>query len=296
MAGTMLKSWAVAGSVTLLLAGCLGITGGAPTTDGATDAAAAPATSVRLVDTDVEAPEVFQTTDKGLWDGRPSLGGVWVASPNAKNPERVIMRNPANGKFVIGGLFQRDASLPGPKLQLSSDAADALGLLAGEPAVISVTALRRDDGAKPAPDATKPLLDANEPAATDMATTDTATTDTATTDTGALDSTAADTSATTASKAGAPTTKPAAKPAPTAAKPAAPAAQTSSGVIQVGIFSVEANARRAADVLTKAGIAVATTPETSHGKPLWSVTAHGDAALLAKIKAAGFKDAYAQKR
>ena len=291
----MLKSWAAAGSVTLLLSACLGGLGKGPVTDGATDAAAAPATSVRLVDTDVEAPEVFQTTDKGLWDGRPSLGGVWVASPGAKNPERVIMRNPANGKFVIGGLFQRDTSLPGPKLQLSSDAADALGLLAGQPAVISVTALRRDDGAKPAPDATKPLLDANEPAATaDVAATTQAATAQAATDKAATAQAASDKAASDKTAAPMPASaapKPAAKPVP-----AAPAAQASGGLIQIGIFSVEANAKRAADVLKKAGIAVTTSSETSHGKPLWSVTARGGAALLSQIKAAGFKDAYVLKR
>ena len=73
------------------------------------EGAAAPtaATSVTLVDRDVEAPEVFQVTEQALWDGRPSLGGVWVASPDATDPERVILRNPANGKFVIGALFRR---------------------------------------------------------------------------------------------------------------------------------------------------------------------------------------------
>ncbi len=35
----------------------------------------------RLIERDVEAPEVFQITENGLWDGRPSLGGVWVAHP-----------------------------------------------------------------------------------------------------------------------------------------------------------------------------------------------------------------------
>ncbi len=96
-------------------------------TTAGSDAAAPAATSVRLVDRDVEAPEVFQVNDEALWDGRPSLGGVWVASPDAVDPERVILRNPANGKFVIGALFRRERDNPGPKLQISSDAAAALG-------------------------------------------------------------------------------------------------------------------------------------------------------------------------
>jgi rare lipoprotein A len=130
---------------------------------GATTATPPPQSgSVKLVDLDVEAPEVFHTTDKGLWDGRPSLGGVWVAAPDVKEPERVIIRNPANGKFIIGALFRRERLNPGPKLQLSSDAAEALGLLAGQPANISVTALRRKETPAPTPDASKPALDTNE--------------------------------------------------------------------------------------------------------------------------------------
>ena len=102
------------------------------------------ASSTRLVERDVEAPEVFQVTDEGLWDGRPSLGGVWVAHPDVKEPERVIIRHAGNGKFVIGALFRRERANPGPRLQVSSDAAAALGMLAGSPQKLNVTALRRE--------------------------------------------------------------------------------------------------------------------------------------------------------
>lgn len=98
---------------------------------------------------DIEAPEVFQTTDTALWDGRPSLGGIWVASPDVQDPERVVMVNPTNGKTVQGALFRRERDNPGPRLQMSSDAAEALGMLAGQPVEIKVTALRR---AEPAPE------------------------------------------------------------------------------------------------------------------------------------------------
>ncbi len=131
-----------------------------PAATGADAAAPKAQKSTRLVDRDVEAPEVFQVTDDALWDGRPSLGGVWVASPDTKDPERVIMRNPANGKFVIGALFRRERDNPGPALQISSDAAAALGLLAGAPAKISVTALRREEAPEEAPAA--PILDTAE--------------------------------------------------------------------------------------------------------------------------------------
>ena len=96
------------------------------------DASTASSTrTTKLVERDVEAPDVFSVTDQGLWDGRPSLGGVWVAHPDVTDPERVIVRNEANGKFVIGALFRKERDLPGPKLQISSDAAAALGILAG---------------------------------------------------------------------------------------------------------------------------------------------------------------------
>lgn len=144
-----------------LLSGCTATGDGTTTADAAPVARAA--TSTRLVERDVEAPDVFQTTDQALWDGRPSLGGVWVASPDAVDPERVIIRNPGNGKFVIGALFRRERLNPGPALQISSDAAAALGLLAGQPAQVSVIALRREEAAPaPAPDATKPILDSAE--------------------------------------------------------------------------------------------------------------------------------------
>ncbi len=96
------------------------------------------------VATDVEAPEVFSVEEAGLWDGRPSLGGVWVAHPDVKDPERVLIRNTVSGQSVVGALFRRERDNPGPRLQASSDAAEALGLLAGQPATLEVVALRRE--------------------------------------------------------------------------------------------------------------------------------------------------------
>ena len=287
MAGLVWKSGVCLGLVVALVAGCVpGTTTDAVTSEPLADSTATdtvvPATSVRLVDHDVEAPQDFQVTDKALWDGRPSLGGVWVAATSVKDPMRVIMRNPANGKFVIGALFRREADNPGPKLQISSDAADALGLVAGEPAVLNVTALRREEAPVRAPDASKPLLDTPETVA-------------------GADVVATADAAITAATQPAPVPKPSAlqpaipvaEPATSATQPAAPASGAS---IQIGIFSVESNANRAVATLTKAGISASVRKESSHGKPLWSVVATGDAALLAQIKKVGFKDAYVIKR
>ncbi|WP_170395791.1 SPOR domain-containing protein [Ruegeria arenilitoris] len=91
----------------------------------------------------VEAPEAFNVTEAALWDGRPSLGGIWVAHPDVTQPERVVIKNPKNNKSVNGALFRRERNLPGPALQLSSAAAGKLGILAGAPTKVQVTALRR---------------------------------------------------------------------------------------------------------------------------------------------------------
>lgn len=234
-------------------------------------------TSVRLVDRDVEAPQVFQVNDDALWDGRPSLGGVWVASPDAKDPERVILRNPSNGKFVIGALFRRERINPGPKLQISSDAAAALGMLAGAPAKINVTALRREEAKAETPDAARPILDANEAVQTSSL-------DPISTASAALDKVEGN--------------KPVA-----AAEPAAPVAASTAvraggtALIQIGIFSVEANATRASATLTKSGIPASVTKDSSQGKEFWRVTAGPTAAnardaTLSKVKGLGFTDAY----
>jgi len=94
---------------------------------------------------DVEAPDVFQLTEAGLWDGRPSLGGIWVAHPDVGQPERVLIKNTSNNKTVTGALFRRERDLPGPALQVSSSAASQLGMLAGAPSRLQVVALRREE-------------------------------------------------------------------------------------------------------------------------------------------------------
>jgi hypothetical protein len=325
---------------------------------------------------DVEAPEVFQVTDSALWDGRPSLGGIWVASPDVVDPERVIMFNPATGKSVNGALFRRERDNPGPTLQLSSDAAEALGILAGQPTQIQVTALRRVEAEAPAE--VEPLAESDVAADTDEAASegaaDPAATDPAATEAAAIAAAALDATGTTvevaadaADGATAAVTEPpkrktwkerraeakakreaekAAKAAaeaaaaglsvpegdPTATAPTAesvdvgtietapldartpeaapandappaqavaaapvepaPAASGASRPIQIASFSKQENAQRAVDALAKIGITAQPQKSERGGKAVWGVVAVGDAALLAKIKDAGFADAY----
>jgi cell division septation protein DedD len=241
--------------------------------------AATPSGSTKLVERDVEAPDVFSANDQGLWDGRPSLGGVWVAHPDVTDPERVIIRNEANGKFVIGALFRRERDLPGPKLQISSDAAAALSILAGAPAPLNVTALRRQEADAPPQDAA--------PEGTVEATARVIET--------ALDPVVASASA---AIDAAPAV---ALPTQTAPKPAAPQATSSLAkpFVQIGIFSVEANANRAANQMRSAGMLPTVKRSEIDGKPFWRVVV-GPAkskselnALLKSIKTEGFSDAYA---
>ncbi len=309
MAGRKTPLWVLATGAVLALGACNGtnpFAGGESGTEVSDTAEAttaeAPAAGRRVVERDVEVPNVFSAAEAGLWDGRPSLGGVWVAYPGVRDPERVIIRNPANGKFVIGALFRREREMPGPRLQVSSDAASALGLLAGQPGRLEVTALRREEVAEeaPQPPAT-PVLDQAETITAETLDPPAASTGAPAPAAGAAAAPAVATAAATppparpaAAAAAAP--KPPAQPRPAAA--AKPAASGGRNLIQIGIFSVETNAKGAADRLRKDGAAVSIKREESQGKAYWRVLAGpaadgaGRDALLARVKAAGFKDAY----
>lgn len=251
----------------------------------AADAELTGSSSTQLVERDVEAPDVFQVTEAGLWDGRPSLGGVWVAHPDAKEPERVIIRNNANGKFVIGALFRREREIPGPRLQSSSDTAAALGMLAGAPVELNVTALRRE---------AEELPTTSEPAATPQDTPLEAAT-TAALGTGSIEAASLDPIAGAAAAIQA-------APNPSPKAPTAPAARVSAlskPFIQIGIFSVESNAKNTAAQMRNAGLIPLVLAQTSNGKPFWRVvvgpaqSSSERSQLLKSVKAAGFTDAYA---
>ncbi|MHA7867497.1 MAG: SPOR domain-containing protein [Salipiger thiooxidans] len=241
------------------------------------------------VERDIEAPEIFHATEAGLWDGRPSLGGVWVAHPDVTDPERVIIRNQQNGQFVIGALFRRERETPGPRLQVSSDAAAALEMLAGAPTNLDVIALRREDVAAdpdPVPAATEA---ATLPGASDVSESP-------------LDPVAgAATAALATAPAGAAETAPAPQAAAPAPKPALakPVSSLDKPYIQIGIFSVEQNAENTATAMRQNGMVPTVREQSSSGKTFWRVIvgpAQNEterAELLRKIKASGFTDAYA---
>lgn len=254
-----------------LLAGCEDFQGFSIGGNGP-DAAPSATTSTTVVERDVEAPEVFYVSEAGLWDGRPSLGGVWVAHPDVDEPERVIIKNKANGKFVIGALFRRERAIPGPRLQISSDAASAISVLAGQPVEIEVTALRREE----APVAAE-IVDTVEPAQSVSEET--------------LDPIASASAAIDTAEAQSATPAPVARPAV--------ASSLAKPYVQIGIFSIENNAKNAANQMRSAGMIPTIKAQTIKGKSFWRVVvgpANTQAELsdlIKKIRSNGFSDAYA---
>jgi rare lipoprotein A len=253
----------------------MGVSGCGPTGMGGAGSGTPVATSVEVVERDVEAPDVFDVSEAGLWDGRPSLGGIWVAHPDVKDPERVIIRNKNNGKFVIGALFRRERENAGPRLQLSSDAADALGILAGQPTNVSVTALRRETvSAAPEADAVEKPTEVSEAPLDPVVETADA----------AIEAT--------------PVVAPE-KPAASVTKAPASTSSLSKPYIQIGIFSVEQNAKNTAQSMRQRGIIPLIKEMTLNGKTFWRVivgpaqSASDLKSLKDKVQKAGFSDAYA---
>ncbi len=308
------RLWIGGAAALLLLSACepLGGASGKPADEPVTAPpidAQGPAT--RIVERDVEAPEIFHKKAPGLWDGRPSLGGVWVAHPDVKAPERVLIRNETNGKFVIGALFRRERDMPGPAFQISSDAAAALGVLPGKPVPLSVTALRRktitlpETGGKTGPVASPakagaasaeagksgPPRDGRPPARPASS--------------GTADKTgrpvkAAEPTGAAARAAG---SRAEASAAGSTVKPgAARSAALARPYVQVGIFSIEANAKRTARLLEAEGIVPIVKAQESRGRRFWRVlvgpatNARELKILLGKVRKAGFLDAYPVSR
>ena len=229
-------------------------------TVGAPNSAEIDGATAEYTEKDVEAPDIFVAKEAGLWDGRPSLGGVWVAHPDVSAPERVMIRNRDNGKSVVGALFRREREIPGPRLQVSSDAARALEIEAGAPVDLNVVALRKERIP------TAPPLAGNTEAETKAG------------GAGIPTATATETPKTTMQSS-----------PPRLEKP----------YIQVGIFSQEENAERAAKQMRGAGMVPTIRTQEANAKPFWRVivgpagSADERKALQNRIRSEGFSDAYA---
>lgn len=314
MTGRQMGSrWMLRSSVALLAAMVIaGCDETAQSGEGALPAGGMTASSAESGTRDVERPDIFEVSDRGLWDGRPSLGGVWVAHPDVTDPERVIIRNPENGKSVIGALFRRERENPGPLLQMSSDAAEALGILPGAPTAVTVVALRREeveaapeeevnpviasldapvsvaetplDGADPVAGAAAAIAAAEAPASAAPA---------APASAGGVTVNLPPAAPVAAAAAAAVTADPAEAPAPTT-----PTVELTGLLVQIGVFSVQANADAAASKLTAADVQTIVVPEEAGGRTVWRVVsgpsadAEAQTALVAQIKELGFVDAF----
>lgn len=247
---------------------------------------------------DVERPDILAITDDGLWDGRPSLGGVWVAHPEVTDPERVVIRREDTGQEIIGALFRRERENPGPLLQVSSDAAESLGLLPGSPTRLEVVVLRREEVEVEEPEVNPVVASLEAPVAVEAE---------------PLEPIAEDGSAAEAASAAAAVVLPPALEAATAAAEATaavaveatetidvssvletPAPLPSGAIAQIGVYSVEANANAAEATITTAGIDASVTPQELGGRTVWRVVAGPltDTGDIARLKDLGFVDAF----
>jgi rare lipoprotein A len=278
-----------------------------------------------VIERDIEDPSSFSRTETGLWDGRPSLGGVWVAHPDARSPERVIIRNGENGRQTVGVLFRRERLNPGPAFQISAEAASAIGVLAGAPTQLQVVALRSEESTTPAaqaPAAQAPAMAPTEapalapPQSTANPNAPEGETLIALPSEGPAPrrglfgrlsrrdqtASAAPQPASAApdiqqSALADPATAPTAPPAQ-----AAPASTLERAYIQLGIFSVESNAANAQRMASAAGLSARVVEGRTQANAFWRVvvgpaqTPAEHAQMLARVKGLGFTDAYAVRR
>ncbi|PUB12474.1 SPOR domain-containing protein [Yoonia sediminilitoris] len=260
----------------------------------------------QTVEEDVERPDIFEVSDRGLWDGRPSLGGAWVAHPDVTDPERALIRNVATGETIIGALFRRERENPGPLLQVSSDVADALGILAGAPTELYVVALRRSEvtiAPPQEPEEAAVIADLETPQDVETTPLDPIAGAAAAID--AAEGAATPIMATALpAAAAAPTVATDPEPLPEPEQPpvvAAPVLEPTTldgPIVQIGIFSIEANANSAAARLEGLNIATSVVAQEVGGRTVWRVvagvpedTSARDAAI-AQIKDLGFVDAF----
>lgn len=156
-----------------LVSGCEQFDGAEGGTAAVETGSAAEPGVLRVEQRQVERPDIFASEASGLWDGRISLGGRWVAIPGEIKADRVRITNKSNGTIIEGALFQRDANLPGPYFMVSMDAAQALGMTPGVPADLRVVVIRTESVEVPAPapaPAEEPLGESEARDAADAAT------------------------------------------------------------------------------------------------------------------------------
>lgn len=244
---------------------------------------------------------LFSAEAQTLWDGLPSIGGAWVAHPGVGRNltvEAVNLDTGRSKRLPALRLTQR----PGrPVIQLSAEAALALGMAPGRLTMVRLTGLRL----RPAPPKAPPGAQARSPGAVE--TFGIAAAPPATTPDPAL------TAARTPAPAVRPDLKQSAPPAPTptaptmdiaalspaaapppARRPAAAAPATAGPYVQIGAFGDRANAAAAAALFRARGLRVSELPAGRLSRVLLGPFDDLSGARAARDAAAGagFSDAY----
>ena len=113
-----------------------------------------------------EKPQILDITASVMWDGSQTLGGNWVSHPDINSPERVLIKNTANGKSVVGAVFQQTKNLNNGLAAISSDAAKALRVSKNNETKLQIVAIKVIENSKNNADVTltsvenKPTLNA----------------------------------------------------------------------------------------------------------------------------------------
>ena len=97
-----------------------------------------------------EKPTILNISASVIWDGSQSLGGNWISHPDVNSPERVLIKNNANGKLAVGAIFQQTKSIKRGSAIISSDAARALGITKNEETEVYIVAVRETESTEAA--------------------------------------------------------------------------------------------------------------------------------------------------
>ena len=254
---------------------------------------------------EVSAPEIFSSTDRAVWDGRPTLGGIWIAHEKANTPSRATITNTATGKSITGALWSKTAGIPGPPFTVSSDLAASLGMEAGTPVELRVVALKNvvTEPAEPEPEPAEnqevaaaepdpePKMKDEAPKNTEAAAIDA--------ETAAVEQKPKRKPFRVFGKRKEEETDEAVDATEEVTVSNTPTPTGSGRAAQVGLFSDKANADKVAAQLTKAGLGGKLIGgKSSSGASFWRVVTGpaknkaAEAKLLADVKALGFTDAY----
>ena len=95
-----------------------------------------------------EKPQILDITASVTWDGSQTLGGNWVSHPDINSPERVLIKNIANGKSVVGAVFQQTKNLNNGLAAISSDAAKALRVSKNNETNLQIVAIKVIENSK----------------------------------------------------------------------------------------------------------------------------------------------------